>query len=375
MMALQRNILFTILGTAWCLLCAIVSRLIGPHVIPNELYGSEWLEEGKAYPEALTDYIELHLKASLQGSGPASVAGSYQVKAVLEGYQRSGENRQIIYDKEFPLRDGKITQTDDGQAELEETIQIPLAPYREQAQRAEQILCTSVAKDLYLSFSGNFTINTASEKKEQDFTYQISLPIGTGFSIYQITKPDPFSGEGKITETQEGKKPINFRNILLSLFAGAVGLALLLFACFFTRSPDAEEAWRTEMNRILRKYGSRMTRLEQLPDPKHKECIYVADIESMDVVGVNDTMLEDIQDRDDALRLRRLVSETLTPREAEIIRLRYGLGGTVPLTQREVAVSFKISRSYVSRLETKALAKLREAFKNGEGGEAFKKNR
>lgn len=251
------------------------------HVIPNELYGSEWLEESKAYPEALTDYIELYLKASLQGSGPAAVAGSYQVKAVLEGYQISGESRQIIYDKQFPLRDGKITQTDDGQAELEDTIQIPLAPYREQAQRAEQILCTSVAKDLYLSFDGNFTINTASEKKKQDFTYQISLPIGTGSSIYQITKPEPFSKDGKITETQEGKKPINFRNILLSTSAGAVGLALLLFACFFTRLPDAEEAWRREMNRILRKYGSRMTRLEQLPDPKHKECIYVADIESM----------------------------------------------------------------------------------------------
>ncbi|MPM08233.1 RNA polymerase sigma-28 factor [bioreactor metagenome] len=98
-------------------------------------------------------------------------------------------------------------------------------------------------------------------------------------------------------------------------------------------------------------------------------------LQLMDVVGVNDTMLDDIQDRDDALRLRRLVSETLTPREAEIIRLRYGLGGTVPLTQREVAVSFGISRSYVSRLETKALSKLREAFKGGEGEEPEKKGR
>lgn len=72
-------------------------------------------------------------------------------------------------------------------------------------------------------------------------------------------------------------------------------------------------------------------------------------LQLMDVVGVNDTMLDDIQDRDDALRLRRLVAETLTTREAEIIRLRYGLGGTIPLTQREVASSFGISRSYVSR--------------------------
>lgn len=72
-------------------------------------------------------------------------------------------------------------------------------------------------------------------------------------------------------------------------------------------------------------------------------------LQLMDVVGVDDTMLEDLYDRDSALRLHHLVQTSLTPREAEIIRLRYGLGGTVPLTQREVASSFGISRSYVSR--------------------------
>ena len=82
-------------------------------------------------------------------------------------------------------------------------------------------------------------------------------------------------------------------------------------------------------------------------------------LQLMDVVGVDDTMLDDIHDRDNALRLHQLVQERLTPREAEIIRLRYGLGGTVPLTQREIASSFSISRSYVSRIEKKALEKLR----------------
>ena len=70
-------------------------------------------------------------------------------------------------------------------------------------------------------------------------------------------------------------------------------------------------------------------------------------LQLMDVVGIDDTMLEDLYDRDSALRLRQLVQNKLTAREAEIIRLRYGLGGTVPLTQREVAASFGISRSYV----------------------------
>jgi len=84
-------------------------------------------------------------------------------------------------------------------------------------------------------------------------------------------------------------------------------------------------------------------------------------LQLMDVVGVDDTMLEDLYDRDSALQLRTIIREHLTPREAEVIRLRYGLGGTVPLTQREVAASFYISRSYVSRIEKKALEKLREA--------------
>ena len=87
-------------------------------------------------------------------------------------------------------------------------------------------------------------------------------------------------------------------------------------------------------------------------------------LQLMDVVGVGDTMLEDLHDRDSALRVRSLVQERLNPREAEIIRLRYGLGGTVPLTQREVASSFGISRSYVSRIEKRALEKLRTALES-----------
>ena len=72
-------------------------------------------------------------------------------------------------------------------------------------------------------------------------------------------------------------------------------------------------------------------------------------LELLDVVGVEDTMLDDLHDRDNTLRLRQLVQEQLSPRESEIIRLRYGLGGTIPLTQRDVASAFGISRSYVSR--------------------------
>lgn len=81
----------------------------------------------------------------------------------------------------------------------------------------------------------------------------------------------------------------------------------------------------------------------------------------LDVVGVEDTMYLDIQARDDCLRVRRLVRECLTAREREVITARYGLDGRAPRTQREVAAGLGISRSYISRIEKRALQKLEEA--------------
>ena len=60
--------------------------------------------------------------------------------------------------------------------------------------------------------------------------------------------------------------------------------------------------------------------------------------------------------------LYRLVDRVLDDREREIVRLRYGLGNRKPLPQREVARKLGISRSYISRIEKRALEKLRAAF-------------
>ena len=88
-----------------------------------------------------------------------------------------------------------------------------------------------------------------------------------------------------------------------------------------------------------------------------------AELSIGDVVGKSDTMLEDLQDKDDRALVRRLVAERLTEREADVLRRRYGLEGRVPQTQRQVAAAYKISRSYVSRIEKKALGKLEEALR------------
>ena len=82
----------------------------------------------------------------------------------------------------------------------------------------------------------------------------------------------------------------------------------------------------------------------------------------LDTIATDDHILEDIDLRMKVRQLYEAVKTRLSPREREIILLRYGLTGQRPLVQREVAKKLNISRSYVSRLEKKALQKLRKAF-------------
>ena len=81
----------------------------------------------------------------------------------------------------------------------------------------------------------------------------------------------------------------------------------------------------------------------------------------MDVIRVDDNMLEELSARDAGTAVRKCVEDCLEEREKRVVCLRYGLCGAHPLTQREIAQQCGISRSYVSRIEKKALEKLKAA--------------
>jgi RNA polymerase sporulation-specific sigma factor len=85
----------------------------------------------------------------------------------------------------------------------------------------------------------------------------------------------------------------------------------------------------------------------------------------MDILCVEDDMLEALSARETRAQLNGYIAAVLTEREAEIIAMRYGLNNTRPKTQREIAAARGISRSYVSRIEKKALEKLRLCFDKG----------
>lgn len=84
-----------------------------------------------------------------------------------------------------------------------------------------------------------------------------------------------------------------------------------------------------------------------------------APLELMDVVAEDCDLLEQVSAQEQVELLRQAIPRCLTPCEQQVILLRYGLNGQVPKRQREVAQVTGLSRSYISRIEKRALEKLR----------------
>ena len=83
----------------------------------------------------------------------------------------------------------------------------------------------------------------------------------------------------------------------------------------------------------------------------------------IDVISCDEDYPAEVERKINSDKARHYVNTLLTPRERQIIVLRYGLGEGAPMTQREIAQLLKISRSYVSRIEKGAIEKLKTAFR------------
>lgn len=108
--------------------------------------------------------------------------------------------------------------------------------------------------------------------------------------------------------------------------------------------------------RVNKKHKKVISLQENLGEDKDENEVELIDIipsQDEDIIGVveNNIITE---------KIKNLIETKLTKREGDILKMRYGIDNRQVLTQREVAVKLGISRSYISRLETKALSIIKE---------------
>ncbi len=145
---------------------------------------------------------------------------------------------------------------------------------------------------------------------------------------------------------------------------GTIGLIKAVSSFDYTKGTKfATYASRCIENEILMHFRNKK---------KSMHDVYLSDSIDTDKDGNAITLIDIMPDETNILdsidlniqshKMYQLIQANLSEREKKILTMRYGLYGTRPLTQREVAKKLDISRSYVSRIEKKALEELRRQF-------------
>ena len=214
----------------------------------------------------------------------------------------------------------------------------------------------------------------------------ISLRLGDGF-VGSFPKPLNQQEEREYIEAWLGRGDITARNKLIE---HNLRLVAHIIKKYYTQTADQDDlisigtiglikgvsSYKPEKNVRLATYASRCIENEVLMHfrsmKKSAGDVSLSDaidsdgdgnsLSVMDVLAQDDDMLENISLQESHRDVHRFIRECLDERETEIIEMRYGLNGRKAKTQREVAEERGISRSYVSRLEKKALEKLKKAF-------------
>lgn len=151
---------------------------------------------------------------------------------------------------------------------------------------------------------------------------------------------------------------------LLSI--GCIGLIKAIDSFDVEKGRLATYACRCIDNELLmmlrgkKKYSREVSLFESIGHDKEGNEIRLLDIIEQPPFDV----VEQMELQNNMEKLERYRKECLTDREWKILLLRYGLGGNRELTQSELGEMFGISRSYVSRIEKKALLKLKNCFEN-----------
>ncbi|MCL2672436.1 MAG: RNA polymerase sporulation sigma factor SigK [Clostridiales bacterium] len=149
---------------------------------------------------------------------------------------------------------------------------------------------------------------------------------------------------------------------------GTIGLIKAVNTFNHTRGSLSGYAARCIENEIRMAFRSERKLVQEVPldEPLGKDKdgneLSLAEILESDAQSVFDA----VQARLEADLVRELLQKHLTARERDVLSMRCGLAAGHPMPQREVAQALDISRSYVSRIETKAIGKLKKALQDGE---------
>ena len=239
------------------------------HLKENNVFEEEFLEEGRVYPSAITDFINIDFNSEIAMTNAVSISGDYIIQAV------------------YPVIEGRVIESVTSSASINESLSIDRATYKNYAQEIEDALGGETGKDFYVELSGKYTV----DGEEKPFSYRIDIPINND-KFYEIRKSELEEDSGDIKESNLVNVMPAFSSYAIFILLLFVAAGILVFVRFFTSNMEGKELEQKKLSELMRKYGSRMVCIENIPDISQKSEIRVKSI--TDLIELADEIRESV---------------------------------------------------------------------------------
>ncbi len=256
----------------------------------NDLFPEGSLPENRLYPARLTDAFICSVSAEYAATAPAAISGHYTTEVVVQGYQTISNQRQVVYEKRFPVGSGEIAEDEASSLKLTGDVEADFAAYKAVADNAMSLIGSSVRNEMQVVFSGSFSAETQHGSVTVPFSQALAIPLSG--DIFSITRQAAFSKGDSIKRAYQSTVPPSasawLPYVLMAALA-ASGLAALLK---LSRPPLPAEYQLRAFRGIVKKHGSRMIKLQELPPKPWGRKVILADIDSL--VKLSDDMQKPI---------------------------------------------------------------------------------
>lgn len=236
----------------------------------SKLFDEEILPENRLYPTKLTDSIELEFDIGMSANKEVEISGDYSLVKVIEGYQIRGETKKVIYDKKLDIKQDNIDKEIRSELKIKEKVSIKPQEYRSYAEKAETLIGGGMSRNMYILLEADFNIDGHEEK----LTYSFPIFIGSEH-VYDIEKPEAVNIHNEIKEKTDILITPKLFVYLPFIILTVIGIGLTGSVIFIFRSKNEEELKEEKMYVFMRRYGSRMTAVENCPDEGERPVLRV----------------------------------------------------------------------------------------------------
>lgn len=245
----------------------------------NPVYEVSKMSSEQSYIAQFVKYIEVNLGANIEGNKMAQISGEYEVVADLNGYTMQDEQKAIIWNKHYIIKDKKPFKVEKENYSIKEIAKVDYKVYNQFIKDLQEKASINTAAEISVALKGNIKIEVEGKTVEKPLDLKLNIPLNQPYIT--LVKENNEVMQDQIKEEVEKEVPVSKTPLLINLIGILISWIILTILIFRTQPPSHQKKREIQINKLLKEYGSRMVGVKEIHEDLFNKQYEVFSMEDM----------------------------------------------------------------------------------------------